>query len=196
MSRNWPVSNGRRIVTKLICWLIVLCAVSGGLPIWAGSPVHTPDVVFCPLLNSWVKRDREMPPVKAPLDRICAPTDSKIAFFIATSKRYVLIKFVPNSEAAEKLFFRYLQRGKQALSELTPLPGGPSPESTLAAAREQKTATSFVTDLAKERIESFTFDRFPRPPTSTVSINISAPSFSKLETVAQNASPRGPPLSN
>lgn len=188
------INSVRRIAARISAWLILLCVVFSSLSVSARAEAKSNDLVFCPLQKTWVQRYVAPVKYKEPLDEICASPRQKSSFFAIVSKKVPLLRFVPNSREAEKLFFQYLEKGKQAFSKLAPAPN--LPESQLGKlADTEKSGSNYQTDFSKDKAESFIFARHSRPPPVREVSFLAHQIFYKLETISRRIQPRAPPVS-
>lgn len=106
-----------------------------------------------------------------------------------------LLRLVRDSEQTEKIFFSYLEKGKQAFAELSSSPNLPEPRLARLAATQKSTGGSYKTDFDTIQTEVFTLAQAARPPTVQKSAAFETTAFRRLETISRRIRPRAPPVS-
>lgn len=201
---NWRMSAVKNIKAndfergtpaRVFAWLILLCISFACLPTFAHQTSKSSELVFCPIQKLWVQK--YVPPVKIrqALDEICASDRQKGQFFFEMSKKLPPLRFVHDSDQTKKLFFNYLEKGKQALAEISPTQNIPEPQLAKIAATQKSTGGSYETDFGKIKTEIFVLAQRPRPPTVQKTVSFETVSFIKLETISRRLQPRAPPVS-
>lgn len=187
----------RRIIAQVIAWLILCCVSLGSIPVFGQQPSKSsPDLVFCPIQKAWVEKYVPKPQIryKKPLADVCAPERVKNKFFFEVSQKVPLLRFIPNSATAEKLFFDYAEKGKQAFTDKITAPQN-APESRLekSNAEHKSTGNNFQTKFDKIRSQGFNLAQAARPPTTQTVALFEQFALRNLESISRRIAPRAPP---
>ena len=183
---NW------RFATQTIVFVLLFCITFGSLSSFAFDSPRSPDLVFCPLQQQWVKKSEPaMPLAKGLLVDICASNKDKESF---GGKLVQNIK-ISGKLTPENLFFEYQAKGDRAFAEMPSAPNPPDfPLVTLAKVQGASGVSRDDFPFAITTVLSLT--QLSRPPTSRAAVdNFSLPAHPNLAIIAPAMAPRGPPVS-
>ncbi len=171
------------------------CLALGLLPVHGQLSLKSADLVFCPLRKTWINKYVPKPPVKIkePLADICASDRQKAQFFFEVARKVPLLKFIPNSATAEKLFFDYLEKGKQAFALIVAPENAPENGIAKSNAERQSTGNNFQTNFDKAQTQIFTLPQGARPPTVQIAASSQTNALRDLEKISRRIQPRAPP---
>lgn len=184
------------IPRRLFAWLILFCISLCSLSAFGQKNIESSDLVFCPLQKTWVKRNpAPMPPIKVgkPLGEICSSDRQKEIFFFELSKNLNFRQTISNRKNEEKLFFNYLEKGKQAFAEIAPSQNFPDRQFAKLASTEKSISSNYKNDFCRTSTEVFALYQFPRPPTVQNSAFFKRTDFHKLGSIWRKIQPRAPP---
>lgn len=196
---NFKPTNSARV----FAWLILLCVCCNSLPAFALPPAQSDDSVYCPLQKKWVEKAESKLRTKAaalielsnPLGEICAPETEKHRFVSALSEQAPLLRFGLSLNGAEKLFFAFVKKGKQAFAAAGLRRSLPEPQFAESAAAEKSIGGNYRFNLDKSKPEVFALAHAARPPTTEKIRFFQTFAFRRLEIVSRRIQPRAPPVS-
>ena len=186
-----------KITRTIFAWLVFVCLSASFVPVFGQQKHHADDeVVFCPLQKIWVKKNFvALPKTVKPLDGVCAADELKEFFLVESSRNLFSLKFFSSTDGAEKIFFAYAAKGKQALAEIA-APSDGSPERRIAklAAREKSVGGDFKNDFQQAMSATISLENFPRPPTFFCPIESDFQFAHELKKISRSINPRSPPV--
>lgn len=188
---------GSEVLRRVFAWLILFCISLCLMPAFGQKSIASADLVYCPLQKNWVaKNSAPMPPIRAgkPLGEICSSERQKEVFFFDLSKNLNFRQIVFNQQNGEKLFFNYLEKGKQAFAEIAPSQNLPDRQLAKLASTEKSTGGNYRTDFIQTPSEVFALHQFPRPPTVHKVVSDNSFSFREIKTISRRIAPRAPPV--
>jgi hypothetical protein len=187
----------RRLKNLTAVWLFALLLNAFSIVLFAETPRHPAEIVYCPLT-------KKLQPVKVqkkevwqnPLENICADEMEKTSFSDELFSKNLLKTNSLDEKQFENLAFDFFQKGNAAFANLPQFPDFPHKNSvknfsvTLGFGKTNE--TQFVW---KSPTEKYNFALNPRPPNS-VSANLFEPRISReLEKISRRIAPRAPPFS-
>lgn len=181
-----------------MAWLIFLCLTICSVPVFAQQKSLSTELVFCPLQKVWVKGNQsgsELRSIDDSLDEICAPSESKQHFVFELAKSLFSKRIEAAQITREQLFFRYLEKGRQAFAEINPSGNLPDRQLTKAAAKETISTTNYQVDFNQKSAAVFALETLARPPTFHHDTNFDFQFAHELKKISRNINPRSPPFS-
>ena len=180
----------------IFAWLMFVCLSASYIPVFGQQNHGGGEVVFCPLQKIWVKKNfAALPKTVKPLDEVCAANDLKESFLFESSKSLFSLEVLSSPDSAEKLFFDYAAKGKQAFAEIAAPPNG-SPERQFAKliAHEKSAGNNFKNEFQLATIAAISLESFPRPPTFCCPIQTDFQFVHELKKISRSINPRSPPV--
>jgi hypothetical protein len=192
------VGNYTAILHSAVFWTTLFCLISGSIPVSARHISQPADAVYCPLQKTWVRKNDPAAEAVRPektLDYICSSFDHKESFVFELSNGIFDRQISLTGEKIEKLFFKYLEEGKQAFAEIAPSNNLPGRQMAKNSAGEKSGSTNFKVDFARYPSETFGFEQLARPPTTRQTIKFNFQFVNELDKISRNINPRSPPFS-
>ena len=149
-------------LSRVFSWLAVISIVIGVTVPQAFAEI-SPDLTFCPLLKTWVKRTN---PTQSspdqPLTEICATGNTKQRFFVRSIQELSHARTNLSNSEITKLFFNYSREGDRAFSSVKAPINDPASQLTQVQA-SQKSAITNQSDFGKKEAEVYRIGNFRNP---------------------------------
>lgn len=195
---NKKVGTYTAMLHSAVFWMTFICLISGSIPVSARQISEPSDSVYCPLQKTWVKKNNsasEALRLTKTLDYICSSSGHKESFIYELSTGIFDRQISLTGEKLEKLFFKYIEQGKQAFVEIAPSGNLPGPQMAKNSAKEKSGSTNFKVDFARYSRETFGFEQLARPPTAPRTVKFDFQFLSELDKISRSINPRSPPFS-
>lgn len=182
----------------LLAVLVLLSVLFGSLPVFAHTQKQSPDLVYCPLQKSWVKRNPSaaVAPIKTfkLLDDVCASNRLKENFFSDLSKSLHSRRILSHQNDEVKLFFSYLERGEQVFAEIVTPSDAPNRQLAQSSKIEKSGGANYQKDFTNALTGKLFVQQFPRPPTIKNSSFYHSRIVKESNIISHRTAPRAPPI--
>jgi hypothetical protein len=169
-------------------WLLgILLSI---FPAFASQIRVDPDLIFCPLQKTWVKKGGVSVKSSTPLRNICASQTAKREFSFESYKR---LGTAFNDSLAEPVFFSYSKIGRRAFDAVRSVPV--PDESLSGSGYSEKSAANGQVVPERKDVATVVIDPPSFAYAGSAESSVGSPVVSESTAPERNSRPRAPPVS-